>query len=84
MFNYFKRMVANNPRVKKMSQAQRKNVGGKIIIYSTLLLLIPLGCMMLSYNNVWLQIFFQIVWGASMIIGSSIAFDNDEKATGTR
>lgn len=84
MFNYFKRMVANNPSVKKMSQAQRKNVGGKIIIVSTLLLLIPLACMMLSYNNMWLQIFFQLVWGASMIIGSSIAFDTDEKASGTR
>ncbi|NCG54955.1 hypothetical protein [Serratia fonticola] len=83
MFNYFKRMVANNPSVKKMSQAQRKKVGGKIILYSTLLLFIPLGCMMLSYNNVYLQVFFQLVWAASMLIGASIAFDADEKAPGT-
>jgi hypothetical protein len=84
MFNYFKRIVANNPSVKKMSQEQRKNVGGKVILYSTLLLFIPLACMMLSYNNVLLHIFFQLILGVSMLIGASIAFDTDEKASGTR
>lgn len=84
MFTFFKRMVANNPRVQKMSQEQRKKVGGRIILYSTLLLFIPLACSMLSYSNLYLQVFFQIVWLISMLIGSSIAFDADKKVPGKR
>ncbi|CNL76301.1 Uncharacterised protein [Yersinia enterocolitica] len=84
MFNYFKRIVANNPKVKKMSRAQRKKLGGRIILYSTLLLFIPITCLFLSYHNLMLQIFFQLVWGISMILGSLIAFDGDEKQSGTR
>lgn len=83
MFNFFKRIVANNPRVKKMSREQRKKVGGRIMLCSTLLLFIPLVCSMLSYLNLFLQIFFQIVWFVSMMIGSGIAFDDDKKASGS-
>jgi hypothetical protein len=84
MWNYLRRKVANNPTVKKMSPAQKKRVGGRIILTGTLLLIVPLTSMLLSYSSVWMHVSFQIIWGTTMIIGSLIAFESDEKRSGTR
>ncbi|MFT2793945.1 hypothetical protein ACMV5I_28590 [Serratia sp. T13T92] len=83
MWKYLRRKIANNPRVKKMSPAQRKSVGGKFIIYSTLLLLIPFTGMLLSYSSALVHITFQVIWAVSMIVGCVIAFES-EPESGTR
>ena len=77
MWNYLRRKVANNPTVKKMSPAQKKRVGGRIILTGTLLLIVPLTGMLLSYSSVWMHVSFQIIWGTAMIIGAySALFDH--------
>ncbi|WP_447874840.1 hypothetical protein [Serratia fonticola] len=83
MWKYIRSKIANNPKVQKMSPAQRKSVGGKFIIYSTLLLLIPFTGMLMSYSNAVVHIAFQVIWAVSMIIGCVIAFES-EPQSGTR
>nr|WP_181375087.1 hypothetical protein [Pectobacterium carotovorum]ALG88562.1 Hypothetical protein [Pectobacterium carotovorum] len=85
MWKYLKCKIANNPKVKSMSPSQRKSIGGKIIICSTVLLLIPLIGMFMSYNNAVVHIVFQLIWGISMIIGGVIAFESEpETSTGAK
>ncbi|PVZ84156.1 hypothetical protein C9426_23900 [Serratia sp. S1B] len=83
MWKYIRRQIANNPRVKKMSLAERKRVGGKFILYSSLLLLIPFTGMLFSYSSTLVTITFQVIWVVSMIMGSVIAFESEHES-GTR
>lgn len=82
MWNFLRRRVANLPAVKKMSPAQKKRVGGRIIITGTLLLFIPLTGMFLSLENPWVHAFFQVIWVGSMILGSLIAFESGDERPG--
>lgn len=84
MWKFLRHKIANNPKVKKMSEAERKRVGGKFIIYGTLLLIVPLTAMMFSYQNVLMQVAFQVIWFSAMIVGCIIAFESGEKAPGPR
>lgn len=84
MWEFIRSKVADFPAVKKMSPAQKKRVGGRIIITGTLLLFIPLTGMFLSLENPWVHVLFQVIWGGSMILGSLIAFESDEKRRGIR
>lgn len=84
MWEFIRSKVANFPAVKKMSPAQKKRVGGRIIITGTILLLIPLTGMFLSLENPWVHVFFQVIWVGSMMLGSIIAFESGDKRPGTR
>lgn len=79
MWEFIRSKVANLPAVKKMSPAQKKRVGGRIIMTGTLLLFIPLTGMFLSLENPWVHVLFQVIWGGSMIIGGMIAFESEKK-----
>ena len=83
MWKYLRRKITGIPAVKNMSSSQRKRVGGKFILYSTLLLLILYIGMFLSFNSALVHIAFQVIWGVSMIIGCLIAFES-EPESGTR
>lgn len=83
MWKYLRRKITGIPAVKNMSSSQRKRVGGKFILYGTLLLLIPFIGMFLSFNSALMHIVFQVIWGVSMIIGCLIAFES-EPESGTR
>ena len=84
MWNSLRRKVANNSKVKNMSEAERKHIGGKFILYGTLLLLVPLIAMMFSYQSVLMHIVFQVIWFSAMIVGGIIAFESGERASGPR
>lgn len=81
MWKYLRRKITGIPVVKNMPLSQRKLVGGKFILYSTLLLLIPFIGTFLSFNSALVHIVFQVVWGVSMIIGCLIAFESEPEST---
>ncbi len=80
MWGYVRQKVANHPKVKALSQAERKRIGGRFFLYGTLLLAIPMIGMMLSYNALWMHVIFQTVWAVSMIVGGLIAFESEPEA----
>lgn len=80
MWKYLRRKITSIPLVKNMSLSQRKRVGGKFILYSTMLLLIPFTGMFLSYNSALVHIVFQVIWGVSMVIGCLIAFESKHES----
>lgn len=84
MWDFLRRKIANFPAVKKMSPAQKKRVGGRIIITGTLLLFIPMTGLFFDFGSLWMHVLFQVIWGGSMIIGSLIAFESDGKHPGFR
>ncbi|MBP1039185.1 hypothetical protein J8631_26895 [Serratia fonticola] len=80
MWGYVRQKVANHPKVKALSQAERKRIGGRFFLYGTLLLAIPMIGMLLSYNGLWMHVIFQTVWAVSMIVGGLIAFESEPEA----
>lgn len=61
-----------------MSSAQKKQIGGRIIITGTLLLLVPLAGVFFSFDSLWMHVLFQVIWGVSMIVGGMIAFESEK------
>ncbi|MCS3430444.1 membrane protein YdbS with pleckstrin-like domain [Klebsiella sp. BIGb0407] len=77
MWSFIRRKVANYPAVKRMSPAQKKRTGGRIILMCTLLIIIQLASLIYSESNVWIHTLSQVVWGVSMVVGLIIAFESD-------
>ncbi|MFV8988090.1 hypothetical protein [Serratia fonticola] len=82
MWKFIRHKIANNSKVKKMSEAERKRIGGKFIMFGTLTLLVPLTAMMFSYQSLLMHVVSQVVWISAMIVGCGIAFESGEKHQG--